>query len=275
MQPPLVSVIMPVASSLRVRLARIAVNNFLRQHYVPFELIIVNASGTPIINQVADNASLLDGNHNTYEIACATANSATLKNIGLQKAVGPWVICVDDDDYFHPARLLYQMAHRRENLPCMLRYQLRVDLSKVINLPGSLAKPEPRQPDVYVLNNPAGIASTMLFPRLPDANRPEVRWYFDETLNTGEYEELLGRMGRWYKTNDFVVCNNIHSKFVQAMQWPLLSIAFYHVGNELTHAEFFPAGLVTKSDNVLPAGLNSADADLLKMVLQTYNLNTL
>jgi glycosyltransferase involved in cell wall biosynthesis len=264
---PLVSAVLVFADARRAALVRKVVNQFIYQHYTPYELVIVNGTDTRVLNNdLMDTDAMRSAGCRVLEVHVpAGLNAATMKNHGLRIASGEWVICLDDDDYFHRDRLLYQMAHRRDGQACLLRYQLRVDLSEVLSNTDD-TRLAPFQPLLHLLQLDDGIPCTAVFPRLrPDGNV----WQFDERLNTGEYEELLTSMqahgvGR-------VVCDNMHNPFVQGLHWPLLSIAIYHGGNELTREQFFPPGHA--ANRGVPVGLNMLDMDHLKVVLQFYNFS--
>lgn len=266
--PPLVSCILTVFNYHRLTLARKAVNNFIRQHYVPYELIIVNSTGQAVLtnNEMERDDIKAAGCHIREVPVDGLLNSATMKNIGLDQAKGDWIICIDDDDYFHPSRLLYQMAHRVEHAPCLLRYQLRIDISSAVR-PFSEDAPKDQtiRPLLHLLKMDSGVPCTMLFPRINEAKKA---WKFNEDLNTGEYEELLARM---QNMNDPVVCDNMHNVFVKGLHWPIMSVAIYHGNNELTYERFFAKYDPLLEANGVPIGLNVEDIEHLKVVLQSYN----
>jgi teichuronic acid biosynthesis glycosyltransferase TuaG len=267
--PRKVSAILPVAQVGRIKLARNAVNTFLRQYYTPCELIIVNGTSEPVItNDFMETDEVRSAGHFVTEIHVPEGlNAATMRNHGLEAATGDWIICIDDDDHFHPLRLMYQMAQVSESsrCVCMLRYQLRIDVSMALLPSVTVADgPEPPmqvQPLLHLLKQSEGIPCTMLFPRV-------MGWRFNEELNTGEFEELLSRMKQ--ADSAFCVCDNRHTPFLQTIQLPLLSIAVYHGGNELSYEQFFQTTTLS-SEGKAPEGLNVADMDYLKGVLAGYN----
>lgn len=267
--PPLVSCVLPVFNSLRLTLARKAVNNFIRQHYTPYELIVVNSTGSDVLNNnEMDRDDIKDAGCSIREIKTnLVLNAAGMKNLGLAEAKGDWVICIDDDDYFHPSRLMYQMAHRLERTPCLLRYQLRMDISSAVRPPSEEVPADYTiQPLLHLLKMDSGIPCTMLFPRTnPASGTP---WKFDENLNVGEYEELLARM---CQVSEPVVCDNMHNVFVKGLQWPMLSLAVYHGNNELSYEQFFAKYEPLANINGVPTGLNAEDIEHLKVVLYSYN----
>jgi glycosyltransferase involved in cell wall biosynthesis len=249
-------------------LVRRAVNNFILQHYTPYELIIVNGTETKVLTtNDMDTAKMRNAGCRVVELnALAGLNAATMKNIGLKSALGDWVMCLDDDDYFHPTRLMFQMAHRREANPCLLKYQLRVDISDAL-MPTAMNSAPVVQPALHLLKLVDGIPCTMLFPRIEISTGHN--WLFDERLNTGEYGELMARMHR--RGRKGVVCDNMHSPLIAGLHWPLLSLAIYHGGNELTKEQFFQATDSLVDANGVPNGLNQIDMEQLKVVLQTHN----
>jgi glycosyltransferase involved in cell wall biosynthesis len=265
--PPLVSCILTVYSSVRIALARKAVNNFIRQHYLPYELLIVNSTGQSILTNDDMNSEEIKsaGCHVREVTTTAVLNAAGMKNIGLSEAKGDWVICIDDDDYFHPMRLMYQMAHRHDSA-CMLKYQLRMDISQAVQVSAEegIAN-QTVKPLLHLLKMDSGIPCTMLFPRLGPNGAP---WKFDENLNIGEYTELLARMKQ---VGEPVVCDNMHNVFNSGLQWPLLSLAVYHGSNELSYEDFFAKFDPLANPNGVPLGINQEDIDHLKVVLYSYN----
>lgn len=269
MSPPLVSCILLFADPFRINLARKAVNNFIHQHYVPYELIIVNGTSTQVLtNSDMDAEAVRNAGCHVREISVSAGyNAAVMKNIGLAHAQGEWVLCVDDDDYCHPTRVMYQMAHRKEIEPCLLQYQLRVDIAQALQGSRAEVGNMPIRPLLHLLKMDSGIPSTMLFPRVDLVTG--LAWKFDETLTTGEYAELLARMQQEGRPG--VVCNNMHNILHAKLDWPLLSVAVYHGLNTLTYEQFFARMDPLSDRNAVPVGLNQSDMEQLKVVLQSYN----
>ncbi len=265
MTAPLVSAVLPFANPRRLNLVRKAVNQFIRQHYTPYELIVVNGTESRVLtNDAMDTDAMRSAGCRILEVHVSpNQNAAAMRNHGLRAASGEWAICIDDDDYFHPDRLLYQMAHRRDGQICLLRCQLRVNVAPAL-MPPRESELTPTRPLLALVSDPAGIPCTMLFPRV---QADGTVWQFKESCNTGEFEELLGLMTSYGV--DRVVCDNVHNPFVQERHWPLLSVAIYHGGNELTLEDFFPDQ--PSAAGVVPPGLNWADLEQLKVVLQSYN----
>lgn len=268
MKPPIVSAILPFSNSARLNLARKAVNNFIRQNYTPYELIVVNGTDVDVLtNTEMNTAGMRDQGCNLIEIRVPEGlNAATMRNHGIRASHGEWLAPVDDDDWCHPERLLFQMAHRSNELaPTLLRHQLRVDVSPLLAMEGE--EDAKFKPLLYLVDKPTtGVSSTIVFPREDKAG---FEWFYDEDLDTGEHEELLARMQQRQMTP--VVCNNAHNTFVAGMQWPILSIAVFHGMNEMSFDQFF-AGMPRPVDrSVVPPGLVTSDISQLRAVLESYN----
>lgn len=146
MKEPLVSAIMITGKTPgHEKLARIAVHSFLQQTYQHRELIVVNDGpyelkiGHPQVKEIRVKSEDPDVPLALWE----------LRNAGLAKTTGQWIMQWDDDDYHHPHRILYQMAHRREGCAILLRKQMRVDID---------------QGTVLCVDNPEGIPGTVLHP---------------------------------------------------------------------------------------------------------------
>ena len=269
MTPPLVSAILPFSDPRRLNLVRKAVNNFIRQHYTPYELIIINGTDTDVLtNDEMESARFRASGCSIRELeAPAGLNAATMRNRGIEAARGDWIFPIDDDDWCHPQRLQYQMAHRVDKNPCMLKYQLRVDISPSLRQSAEDHPEGSFKPLLHLLCLEGGISSTILFPRLINV-AGELPLY-DETLNIGEHDELLARLSQdGYPP---VVCDNMHTTFVNGMQWPILSVAMFHTSNELTREQFFQKLPRPIDHTVVPVGLRQSDMDHLRIVLQSYN----
>jgi hypothetical protein len=115
-------------------------------------------------------------------------------------------------------------------------------------------------PKLHLLGLQEGIASTALFPRLDCNGKP---WLFDESLNVEEHEELIARIRQQVGCSVFI---NQHTPFNSTSSLPLLSVAVYHGGNELTHQQFFEQPNVKST-----VGLNQGDIEFLKTILRSYN----
>jgi len=269
-KPPLVSAILPFSNTVRLNLVRKAVNHFIRQNYTPYELVVVNGTDTDVLTNESMNTEGMRGQGcNLMEIRVPSGlNASSMRNHGIRASHGDWIIPLDDDDWCHPERVIFQMAHRRGSNPVLLRHQLRVDVSPAMSADMEEAKFKPL---LYLLDKPAsGVPSTILFPR--EASLSGDLWLYDESLNTGEHEELLARFKQ--QGADPVVANNAHNTFVAGMQWPLMSVAVYHGLNELTFDQFF-AGMPKPIDrSVVPPGLVGSDIAQLRAVMEAYNFRT-
>lgn len=263
---PYVSCILPFSNPYRINLVRKAVNNFIYQRYTPYELLIVNGTNQSVLtNADMDSQFYSTAGCSVREIQTSPGlNAAAMRNVALKShAAGDYIICIDDDDYFHPDRLLYQMAHRRlqNPAPCMLRYQLRVDLTGVLGSFDSESMSSlAASPKLHLLAKKDGIASTAVFPRLDLDGNP---WLFNEDLNTGEHEELIDRITQKL---GFSVFDNKHTPFNAGSNLPLLSVAMYHGGNELNYQQFFE-----QPDISLVDGMHRGDIEFLKSILRSYN----
>lgn len=261
---PLVSCILPFSNPHRLNLVRKAVNNFIYQRYTPYELLIVNGTNQNVLTNSDMEAELYaSAGCRVQEIqANPGLNAASMRNIALREyAVGNYVICIDDDDYFGPDRLLFQMAARQSGKACLLRYQLRVDLTDVLSgLSYGQEVSVSGVPKLHLLGKKEGIDSTALFPRLDASGMP---WLFDETLDTGEHTELLSRIRQQV---GYSVFDNQHTPFNKTSSLPLLSVAMYHGVNELSYHQFF------EHPDIKPTyGITQSDIEFLKTIFRTYN----
>ena len=266
MSPPVVSIIGPFASPARLLLARKTINLLLRQSYVPYEIVVVNGTGDRLTtNDELSSPKAAEAGNCLREVQAQVGlPPSAMRNVGIRAASGDWIVCADDDDYFHPHRLLQQMAHRRGTLPCLLRYQLRIDISRIVKPDESTVEGQPIKPWLHLLRKESGIPSTMLFPRLDPATKSP--WLFDESLQEGEFEELLSRM-----PGQRVVFDNAHTRFSADTQPSLLSIALYHGENMLSYRKFFGDVDRTSAETEVPIGLNSSDIEYLKKVFAIYD----
>ena len=267
MPTPLVSCILTVHDDARINLARKAINNFIRQHYAPYQLIVVNSCSQSVLtnDSMAEDIVLKSGCTSVECYAEPGLNASQMKNLGLTMAAGDWVMCIDDDDYFHPSRLLYQMAHRVDNAPCMLKYQLRLDISSALVNNENFVYAV--QPLLHLQKIDSGIPCTMLFPRLNKEGQP---WLFDPDIEINEYAELLARMLQ--HNANYVACDNMHNVFNNGLHWPLLSVAIYHGNNQLNYSQFFSDSANTPGHvSDVPEGINQNDIEHLKYILQMYN----
>ena len=166
MKPLLVSGILPFSDPRRLSLVRKAVNNFVRQHYTPYELVVVNGTDTPVLtNQEMETDAFRKAGCSVLEVRAPEGlNAAAMRNVGIKAAHGDWIFPIDDDDWCHPQRLLFQMAHRREGQACMLQYQLRVDVHRSLQQFGDVTEAESCKPLLHLFRMETGIPATILFP---------------------------------------------------------------------------------------------------------------
>lgn len=270
MKPPLVTAILAFSDVSRLSLARKTVNNFIRQNYTPYELIVVNGTDNFVLtNDGMMTESMAKQGCNLLEVrAPAGLNAAAMRNCGIRAATGQWILPVDDDDWSHPTRLMYQMAHRRGTCPVLLRHQLRIDVSPLREIDREVGGSF--KPSLHLVDKPeTGVSSTMLFPRQVNGASNGISWFYDESINIGEHDELLARIAE--EEGGHVVVDNSHNTFVTGMHWPILSIAVYHGMNELTYDKFFDGMPRPVDKNTVPPGLVEADVQQLKAVLASYN----
>jgi len=269
MSLPLLSAILPHHDPSRAQLCRKTVNNFVRQNYLPFELIVVNGTDTPIVTNDAINGEEYKADGCVVkEIFVPSGNAATMRNHGIQEAVGDWIAPIDNDDWFHPQRFLYQMAHRVPKRPCLLENQLKMDISPLLEMLKENQVGESFRPMLHLESNPKGIPSTMIFPRVLN----DSEWRYDESLNVGEHAELLDRMRQKANITP-VVCPNRHTQLITGLSWPVLSVAMYHGTNELEFNQFFEGLPEPRDVSLVPSGLNQKDVDLIKTMLRSYNFS--
>jgi|JI10StandDraft_1071094.scaffolds.fasta_scaffold02263_23 glycosyltransferase involved in cell wall biosynthesis len=221
-----VCAILPVLNRNYVKLAKKTVDLFLRQHFVPIELLIVNGSDVPIITEntehlVAEGITLRE-----LSLAYSQFNLSALYNAGILATEAQWIVPLNPKIYSHPARIGYQLAQVQGDNPCLLTYQIAIDLST------ALATDKPVQPTIKLIRNLWGIATTMIFPRVIEGELV----VYDETLNHNEQEELLQRLINKGTTPTF--CCNLHTALVDGMNWPMLSVAFHTGSTELEKLQF-------------------------------------
>lgn len=144
-----VSCIMPIADMRRRNIARACVNRFLLQQYPDKELIIVNATGT----------TLLDTQHpllTEVMINNPALSIGAMRNMGIQQATKPWIAQWDDDDYRDPHLLAYQMGFAQPGKAIML--------NTIVLLQLKTGKDVTSFSPSAVMNTMAGQPSTIIFP---------------------------------------------------------------------------------------------------------------
>lgn len=149
---PLVTCILVFGVRERMKMARKAVQQFVDQTYPRKQLVIVNTteqSVTTVPYYAIKERKVHTGEKLTLGM---------MRNIGLDLADGDWVRpCWDDDDYYHPFQLAYQMLFRKPGNAVLLQYQMRIDIE------GSSG---------FMHYQAEGIPNTMLVPRDPMARFP-------------------------------------------------------------------------------------------------------
>jgi len=202
-----VSAIMIVQDARRLGMARTGVNTFMQQTYQRKEMVVVNGSGQMVTNR--DHPWVREFTVDPVKYPTIGA----LRNYGVERATGDWMIQWDDDDHSHPHRIAFQMAHRKDGCCVVLANQIRVDVRETI---------------ICIHNDANGVAGTILFPKSTDplweakyAEDPKVR---------REDEDLLAHFGK----NKVVLDNN--------QTWfpgPAMHMAVHHGLNVKTREEFF------------------------------------
>jgi hypothetical protein len=194
-QPETVSCVL-LASRLHARtrepqLARAALRAFVSQTYPRKELVIVNTTGVPVVTDPRLDVAEI---HAPPELR---GRVGLLRNLGLDRASGSWVRpCWDDDDYYNPNLLSYQMACRRPGKALLLGSQVRVDPA------GGIA---------FHFRPEQGVVNTMLVPStvrrfedMPDCE-DDVFWsdWFDRTVVAPNYEfpENIYSVAVWHGSN--------------------------------------------------------------------------
>jgi glycosyltransferase involved in cell wall biosynthesis len=180
----------------RVALAEQAIRCFHEQTYTPRELVIINDGPALPIYDRGDVRQIL---------VPEKLPLGALRNIGLERARGEWIIQWDDDDFHHEDRIAYQMEVAKKDCACLLRYQVRY------SFPNNSA---------YVKEWPSGhpsqgIPGTVLHPNLAELRYPEV--------GRGEDDVLLAEFFR----KKIIVGENI--------AFPELYIRFFHGSNTWDH----------------------------------------
>lgn len=217
---PAVTLVMCVSDPVRVKFVQRAVNTFFT---VPihkslsrlWDIVIVNASGKPALNQLAPGA---------YEYMVDSinySNLASMRNYGIAQASGQLVMPVDDDDYSDPARLLLQAAallcakHKYPNshVCSMLTTQTLVDVEGRV---------------IGINHNPQGIPGTAMFQRWSGFDGNTVSPLYSTMIN-GHGEDV-----------EFVMRNFDLSKsaIIDNVDNPLLHVCFWHGRNMKTRQDF-------------------------------------
>jgi glycosyltransferase involved in cell wall biosynthesis len=228
MKPPLVTAVMITGKDpKRETLARKSVQSFLDQTYRRRELLIINHGeyelkiGHPAVREIKIDKRLSLGE---------------MRNMGIEHAKGEWIIQWDDDDYHHPHRILYQMAHRAgPDAAVLLRKQIRVDM-----LNG----------EVICIQCDDGIAGTILHSVGTDVRYPPL-----EKTEDSEFVKGFGQL---------ILLDN------DSDTWPgpALYLRFYHGSNVMDHAHVM-GGKGSYDHRWVP---HTEERAYISDVLKTYGL---
>ena len=218
---PLVAAILVVNDLNRLRFARAAVNNFVRQTYANKHIVIVNGCDPAAYpaeekqpdetvvqltdEQRAERAKVTTRDHPwVTEVKCLPGLSAGfMRNVALDNLPDgcEWAILWEDDCFAHQNRMSYQMAHRIDaDTPVMLRREVRVDVVNAVAAPFESA---------------AGIHTTLLFPtvgfnhRFPDTSGYDAAEFWIKNWggkqvtipNGGEFPQLVMQVAFWHGRN--------------------------------------------------------------------------
>lgn len=222
---PPVTAILVLNDLNRLRFARAAVNNFVRQTYTNKHLVIVNGcdpaaypteekQGETTVTltdaQRVERTKVTNKEHPWItEVTCKPGLShGAMRNLALTEQLSDWAILWEDDCFAHRDRIAFQMAHRiDDSTPVMLRREVRVDVVNAVACYGESA---------------AGIHSTLLFPTAqPHTPFPDTTGY-----DAAEF---------WIKNwgGRQITVPNI-GEFPQSV----MQVAFWHGRNALTREQF-------------------------------------
>lgn len=226
---PAVTALLVVNDVHRLRFARAAVNNFVRQTYTHKHLVVVNGidpatspaeetkpDGDVVALDAAERAArcrVLTRDHPwVTEVTCEPGLShGAMRNLALGHVPADcrWAILWEDDAFAHAGRIAFQMAHRPDDhTPVLLRRELRVDVVNAVAVPFDAA---------------AGVHSTLLFPLGADMPKP-----FPDTTGYDAAEFWIKNWG-----GSQVVVQNA-GEFPQAVT----QVSFWHGRNALTRQQF-------------------------------------
>ncbi len=226
-QPPLVVAMLVVADVNRLRFAQAAVNNFFRQTYTNKHLVVVNGvdpATYPAEEKLPDGTTVqLTPAQRDARTTVTTREHPWLTEVRVPAGMtvgamrnramtrmpqsAGWVTIWDDDNFAHPHRIAFQMAHRVGDAPVMLRSEVRVDVVNAVACRAS---------------NPAGIHSTLLFPAT-DIQTP----FPDQT----GYEDAAFWIKNW-GGKQVVVPN------AETFPGTVMQVAFWHGRNVTTRQQF-------------------------------------
>jgi len=156
---PLVTAVMVTGKDPeRAPYALAAVQSFLSQTWPNKELVIINDGKVPLLPFLSTSLPPgTDIRESTFPSGAYTLGD--LRNKGLEKADGEWVIQWDDDDWYHPWRIAMQMDEAVDDhavlLKCQVRYSFPNDSAKAFRWP---YKPNPAIPGTVLHPNKPGLA---------------------------------------------------------------------------------------------------------------------
>lgn len=227
---PAVTALLVVNDFHRLRFARAAVNNFVRQTYTNKHLVVVNGidpatspaeetrpdeAVVPLTaEQRAERCRVLTRDHPWItEVPCPPGLShGVMRNLALEHVPDRchWAILWEDDAFAHQTRIAFQMGHRVDaDTPVLLRREVRVDVVNAVAVP---------------VTAPAGLHSTLLFPVF---NRPTTLAFPDTT----GYDAAEFWIKHW--GGDQLAVPNL-GEFPQSV----MQVSFWHGRNALTRQQF-------------------------------------
>ena len=236
-EPPMVTGVIVVSDEGRLKLTRSNVNHFFEQTYPRKEIVIVNATGVDVTDRTYPLAIELKIDPAEYPTIGA------LRNYGIRRASGDWIMPIDDDDHSHPHRIAFQMACRQHRQACvLLSHHFLVDIENVV---------------IVIKEDKRGLPGTILFPNQEN--------YYDESIEgPGEDEEFIKRCF----DDNISICNNSPSWF----PGPLLQICTWHGRNMKTREEFFGPYADPRYQGTRVPGVTEDHVRYLKHALSLYGL---
>ena len=226
-----VSCLLPIADRRRRIMARACVNRFLQQHYPDREMVIINATGS----------SLLDSSHPLLREVMAPPDLSVgaMRNIGIDNATKPWIAQWDDDDYRDSHLLAYQMGFAEEGKALMLATQVTLQVKTAKDV--TVFSPSASMRTTY-----SGHPSTLIFPngpaRYPDGDLEDESFY-----------------RKYWADNAVVVPNNV-------FPYSMYMVAVHH-GLNKTSAPVFMQG---RHDTGTISLNDSASTTRLKEILISF-----
>lgn len=212
----LVSAVMITGKNDRTKFAEAAIRSFQAQTYPTKQLVIVT-----------DDVATME-RYRTRSFLCPTKvcyiagprSLGELRNEGLVQADGEYVVQWDDDDWYHPQRIAYQMQFAEPDLAVVLRYQIRYSFANNAAFVYTQRRPgqgihgtvlHHRRPgleyekigkheDSHFLDTHFGDGSLVVVDNL---QRPELYVRFHHGLNTWDSRHIMGPYagdayrGRW------------------------------------------------------------------------------